>query len=59
MVLCFYSIGVLIQLWVLDLRTLAQFQEREMSTELFQDFINGYMDTIFPKKIFQKTQHLS
>ena len=59
MVLCFYSIGVLIQLWVLDLRTLAQFQEREMSTELFQDFINGYMDTIFPKKNFQKTQHLS
>ena len=59
MVLCFYSIGVLIQLWVLDLRTLAQFQEREMSTELFQDFINGYMDTIFPKKFFQKTQHLS
>ena len=25
------------------LRTLAQFQESEMSPELFQDFMNGYM----------------
>ena len=26
-----------------DLRTLAQFQESEMSSGLFQDFMNGYI----------------
>ena len=29
--------------WVWNLRTLAQFQESEMSPGLLQDFMNGYI----------------
>ena len=29
--------------WVWDLRTLVQFQGSEMSSELFQDFMDGYV----------------